>query len=324
MLRRLPSILVAASFALTHVVAVTGIASAQPTTSGDRADDLYRQGIAAFEAGNLDEAHRLLAEAWSLKKGVDIAANLGIVALKQGKMIEAAEVLSYAVDHFPLAGSPEARNALSEKLAEAKKSVVGVKVTSNVAGATVTLDDGSFGEAPIANEKFVEPGRRRFKATHAGYAPYEVTVDLVAGQPITVDLRLEPEKGTDPKPPQGEPLPAWPMFVLGGVTAAGLGVGIGFLVMNQSAKSELEDSGCTNASCGAALQGSVDDYNMGGSGAIGGFVAAGVGAIGLVTYGILYGMSEGAAEPDKPDEQAVRFVPWVGPGIAGGAISHSF
>lgn len=297
-------------------------ALAQPAAASDRADELYRQGVDAFAAGKLEEAHKLLAEAWSLKKGADIGANLGIVAQKLGKNVEAAEALSYAVDHFPVGASADARQQLVDKLAIVKREVAAVTIAVNVAEANVSVDGKELGKAPLAGVTWLDPGQHTFTARRDGYEPAEVSFRLLGGDSTKIDLTLTPSKTAGPDAPSEEKLPMWPMLAFGGLTAVGLGVGIGFIVMSESAKGEIEDSGCRNATCGRALQGSVDDYNLGRSVAVSGFVAAGIGAIGLVTYGVLYATS------GPSDEQAASttstFLPYAGPAGAGAVFTHSF
>ncbi len=300
------------------------VAQAQPAS--DRADDLYKKGVAAFEAGDLHEAHRLLAEAWGLKKSADIAANLGIVSLKLGKMREAAEALAHAVDYFPVGASPEARAQLAELRAQAERGVAKVTVVVNVESARVDVDGRELGRSPLTGPVYVDPGQRRFTAVREGYEQASVAFQLVAGDVTTIELKLDPVRRdvAPPPPPVEEKLPVWPMIAFGGLTAVGLGVGVGFIVMSESAKSELEESGCRDATCGLALQDQVDDYNLGRNGALGGFIAGGLGAVGLVAYGIAYATS-GAAEttPAKTGLTGVDFTPLVGPGVAGGALTFT-
>ncbi len=299
-------------------------ALAQPVTESDRADELYKQGVAAFEAQKLEEAEKLFVEAWKLKKGVDIAANLGIVSLQLGKNVQAAEALTYAVDHFPVGASAEARQRLAEKLAAVKQKVAAVTLKVNVAEAQLSVDDRDLGKAPLPGAVFVDPGPHQFKASRDGYVPAEVSFRLLGGDATTIELTLEVKPMNVPEQPPGEKLPVWPMIAFGALTAAGLGMGIGSFVMSESAKGDIEDSGCRNESCGASLQDSVDDYNLGRTLAASGFVVGGVGAVGLVTYAIFYATSGGEAEPASSGGASTRIYPLAGLDAAGAVLVHSF
>lgn len=318
-------LLLAASLVAASVTWPAQTALAQPVTESDRADELYKQGVAAFEAQKLEEAEKLFVEAWKLKKGVDIAANLGIVSLQLGKNVQAAEALTYAVDHFPVGASADARARLAEKLALVKQKVAAVTLKVDVAEAQLSVDERDLGKAPLPEAVFVDPGPHQFKAVLDGYEPAEVSFRLLGGDATTIELSLKVKPMNVPEPVGvAEKLPVWPMIAFGALTAAGLGLGIGTFVMSESAKGDIEDSGCRNASCGASLQGSVDDYNLGRSLAVSGFVAGGVGAIGLVTYAVLYATSGTEAEPAKSGGASTRIYPLAGLDAAGAVLVHSF
>ncbi len=305
----------AVALACSVAAAVPAPALAQPAEHGDRADELYKQGVAAFGEGREAEALRLFQEAWALKKGVDIAANLGAVALKLGKPREAAVALSYAIDHFPAAASRDARQTLMERLAEAKRSIGVLTITASVAGATISVDGAAVGKAPLTGPLFLDPGPHEVTAKMEGYDDARVSVRLTAGDSTAVELPLV-AAGTGNRAPAAEPLPVWPAFVLGGLGAVGLGMGVGFLVMSEGAKAEIEDSACRDATCGAAFQDQVDTYDLGRNVAVPSFIVGGVGAVGAVIYGVLVAAGGGSSSEPGPAPR-VAFAPILGAGLVG-------
>src|ERR1041384_3825181 len=70
------------------------------TPDSDRANQLFKKGKVAFNAGKYNDALRIYSEAWSLKQSPDIAANLAQTESELGKHRDAAEHFSYALDHF--------------------------------------------------------------------------------------------------------------------------------------------------------------------------------------------------------------------------------
>ncbi len=280
---------VVSTFLCAGVAASTWVparaAHAQPQDAHARADDLYKRGVDAFAERKLDEAYKLLSEAWSLKQSVDIAANLGMVEAKLGKLAASAEHLSAALRAYPADGSPEARQRLEQSLNEAKKVVTEVTVRANVDGAQVFVGERELGKTPLANAIFVEPGQHKVRAVAQGHQEQVTEVRAQAGGNLVVELTLKKSDASSPEKPDvpGEK-PLWPTLVLAGGAAAGLGLGIGGIVISQTAKGNLEDSGCTNATCGAALQDDVDSYNLGMNLAIPGFVVGGLALAGMVTY----------------------------------------
>src|SRR5690349_11119038 len=72
------------------------------------ADELFRRGGEAYDAGDYELAHTLYGQAFSKKATHDIAAMLAQSDIKRGKLCEADEHLTYAVSHFP-PSFPDAR-----------------------------------------------------------------------------------------------------------------------------------------------------------------------------------------------------------------------
>lgn len=277
---------------LAGVVALACAGSAFTPTSAraqaaavEPADELYRQGIAAFREGKHADAYKLLTQAWSLKQSVDIAANLGVVELKLVKPRAAAEHLRYAIELFPVSGDQDAKAALEDRFGQAKQQVGEARIVCKLPNAEVQVDGQSLGRTPITDGKFVEPGQRRFTAVLEGYEPAEVTMNVEPGSDVTVELDLVPKPAAGaaaPRVPGEKPL--WPTLVLAGGAAAGLGLGVGFIVVSQSAKGEIEDSSCRSSTCGAGFQDQVDSYNLGLSVAIPSFIVGGVALAGMITY----------------------------------------
>src|SRR6478735_656018 len=57
----------------------------------DRANQLFKKGKVAFNAGKYNDALRIYTEAWSLKQSPDIAANLAQTESELGQHRDAAE-----------------------------------------------------------------------------------------------------------------------------------------------------------------------------------------------------------------------------------------
>lgn len=305
--------------------AVTPVAAqpaAAPAAPGD-ADELYKQGIAAFKEGKLEDAYKLLTRAWEKKQSVDIAANLGVVEMKLGKPRDAADHLAYALKLYPVGGDAEARSILETRYQEARKAVGAVRVACNQPGAAIQVDGESLGKAPMTDEKFVDPGQRKFTAVLEGFENGEVLVKIEPGSDITVEIKLTPKPKSDgPGPvvvPEDKPL--WPVFALAGLGAVGLGMGIGFVVMSESAKSEIEDSPCRSAACAGEYQDQVDSYNLGVNIGVPALAVGGLALAGMIVYLAWPGPDEPAAADQKP---TAWVLPILGPDNAGLAVGGKF
>jgi hypothetical protein len=300
----------------------SSVPSASTEATLDAADALYRKGVEAFKKDDLLAAQRAFSEAYALKQSVEIAANLGIVELKLGKARDAAEHLATALRQFPMRANPEARAQLEAKLDEARARVVTVVVEVSPQGASVEVDGRTLGRAPIAVEVFVEPGERRFSATLEGHEPSSIALPLEAGTKRTVTLNLAkaiaPTIGEESAASVSE-RPLWPIVTSAGVTAVGLGLGIGFAVRAVGLESDLASEKCDGPSdCEARFGSDVDELNTSRALAGTGFGLAGLGVAGLVVS-LLWEHDE-----ETDGSSTAQLVPIVSPTSAGAAFTCSF
>src|SRR5687768_4046638 len=100
-----------------------------------RADEYFRQGKALVREGDLEGARRAYLAGFQLKKGYDIAGNLGNVELELGRPRDAAEHLTWCVRNFPATGTPKQLEMAKERLAEARKQIGALSIVVNVDGA---------------------------------------------------------------------------------------------------------------------------------------------------------------------------------------------
>ena len=192
----------------------------------DRADELFEQATAAYDAGRLPEAHAKLEQAWALKKTHDIAGNLGIVELKLGEHAHAAEHLAWALKHFPPTEADQAKRGFEQKLAKARAQLGALRVRVNVDGAEVTVNGRAMGTAPLDDEVFVEAGTVKVSARREGYVAVEQAVSVQKGEAREVAVVL-----VAVATPPVKVGPHRALLVVSGVLAAGgLAAGAGLTV----------------------------------------------------------------------------------------------
>lgn len=312
--------LLASGAAATSIVPALALAADSQDDSA-RADDLYRRGIDAFSQRKVEEAYGLLAEAYKLKQSVDIAANLGVAEAMLGKHRDAAEHLAKALRAYPVDGSAEAREKLSARLADVKQKVGLVRIKSAEADVAVSVAGQVLGKTPFAEELYVEPGKTTLIARKQGFEDLSILVQVDAGGESDIELKLKPgqKKIEEPKPLVPAEKPLWPTLALAGGAAAGLGVGIGMIVMSESARGTIVDSSCKSESCAADYQDEVDSYNLGRTVAIPAFVVGGLSLVGMITY-----LAIPAGQEEAPRAASVHFAPWAAPGGAGGFVWGQF
>jgi hypothetical protein len=256
--------------------------AAEPATAapqGSDADRLFEQGVAARKAGNLTEAETLFQKAWSGKKTWDIAANLGLVEFKLGKLADGAEHVSYAIANLPPTESDSTRESLTRALAAARPDIGEIKVTCDVDGAEIRVGGALKGTTPLAASVFAAPGPVKIEVTKDGYEAAAQTIEAKKGGTEAVTFALK--KKVDAKPQR-----LWPLVGAGaGLTAGAAAVAIGLTVAAKDAQRRVEQTGASiqspcpkQPSSGACkdLSDAVRSHDALAGGAIGLYVAAGV------------------------------------------------
>jgi hypothetical protein len=332
----------------------TGIAGALhaqgDAPDGDRANQLFKKGKVAFNAGKYNDALRIYTEAWSLKQSPDIAANLAQTESELGKHRDAAEHFSYALDHLLPSSTDEQKQALAEGLAQEKKEIGALRVTLEPSDSVLTID-GARVAVPPSGDVFVEPGEHAVSVNREGYEPNQQTVRLSRGASQVLWIKLsstsgagEPAAGGEHAGQPGEvtqpPLghhshrSIVPAVIGGGLVAAGAAVGVVFLVSANSSQKDADQlraslpdqpnvcgSGSPYASECAALQDKNSDVDRARTIEIVGFSVAGAAAVGTAVY-LLWPHSPSHARASLP----VNLSPTIAitPGATNFALSGRF
>lgn len=298
-------------------------AGAQPSSADlARADDLYRKGIAAYEAGQLQEARDHFQEAFALKPTFDIAGNLGTVELKLDQSDLAAEHLALSLRLFPVNGKENAKALTAKSLEEAKAKVGCFAVRVNADGAKIDVAGRRLGPTPLLDKVCFKPGDYTVSVSRDGYSTLIQALHVQAGAdaPLAIELKKDADEGgggaggTEP----GADKPLWPTLTLAIVGAAGLGAGIGLTVVSSQRHGDAEDIAATcqpvTSACEADGDAALTDANVflgSGIAALSVGAAAGLGAV-------LY-----ATLPGEPAKQA-HVTPWLSPTLMGAAASFAF
>ena len=234
-----------------------------------QATDVGRQrfveGVAALKKGKYEDARISFQQSYALKPVPPALRNLAATELKTGRYVEAAR---HFTQYLKTTKSTEIERAdlVEQGLDEAKVHCGVLFVETNVPGAEIAVDGEIIGKTPLGRDPwFVEPGEHVIVARLEGYDEHTEKQRLEAGRTARIFLALRPsgvDRASSPLPAApAETLPAftnerWPErraeppnamvstvagrddahvrvapLVAGGVlTAAGLGVGIGYTV----------------------------------------------------------------------------------------------
>jgi hypothetical protein len=220
-------------------------AAAPSGTDDERAAKWLSEGNKAFKDGKFAEAEKAYKEAFALKPVYDIAGNLAMSEFAQSKHRDAAEHLALAIRLFPVTGEPATREQMQKTFDQCKGHVGSVKVEiATVRGAQVSVDGKVFGEAPLADDLFLDPGHHTISVTAKGYKDASKSVDVQKGiaSVVKLDLVLLPPevvvKNGPEAPPPPPPRSKKPAIALGVVAAVALGVGGALLGVGSGKKGD--------------------------------------------------------------------------------------
>jgi hypothetical protein len=223
-----------------------GHAQAPPTPSAiaadssGEADELFRKGKAAFDAGRFEQAYSFHRAAWGLKQTYDIAGNLAQVELKLGKPREAAEHIAFALAHFPPSaqGSQIDRRDGMKKVLEGLRQQLGsIRIKVTPADARVAIDGNWLNRASAGDDIFLDPGTHTIEGELKGYQKETTTIHTVAGMNQDANLSLRPDEIKAPfvrpiasvTPPPSGSTPAPSDRTSLAIVGTGAGIGSAFI-----------------------------------------------------------------------------------------------
>lgn len=274
-----------------------------------QARELWAEGSAAFNKGQLERARLLYLSAWRAQHHWQIAGSLGHVEMALGRHRDAAEHLAiYLRESRDVPNvDPRDRALLSSEIERARAKIGAVTIAAEPAGAEVIVDGANVGKTPLADPVFVEPGRHVIEARMEGYQSAAEARELTPGGAAEVRFKLAAEPAPPkPEPPrvgpvagQGTPLAPVPRYqvnkglVYGGaaLSAVALGVGFGLTAMSNSAAAERNSfrTDCNSGDHGgcAQFESSDERRRLTGDAAVYSFIGAGALAIATTTYALV-------------------------------------
>ncbi len=290
---------------LVSLVLGAALSAGALPASAQSAEELFAEGAAAHDRGDLEAARAKYAEAFALHQSAPIAANLGVVEGLLGKHRDAAEHLAFALSRYRDEGDETKRQRMATELTRVLGYVGELRIEAPT-GARVSVDGRPVGTAPLVLPAYVEPGTHRIEAPGAdGRAlTREVRVDageardvaLTAAPPEDVPAPLVPRRDVAAPRRVETGGDVDPVVVVGG---AGIIV-IGLVLGGVFAATSDGDDGLRTAS-------------------IVSFVGAGVAAVGTGAYFVI---SATASEP--AEASALRVLPTGGPRGGGAVLRAGF
>ena len=216
------------------------------------AEAAFRRGNVLVDEGDYEAALIEYRRSLGLFRTRSATRNVAAALRKLKRYDEALVALQTLAREFPPSTRAE-KAALEAEIAQLRMLVGTLRITSNEAGAVVTVDDVPRGETPLASLSLAT-GKHRVRVEKPGFVTIDRTVEI-AGQ-TTNDQRFQ--LASVPKVEPATPAPApeaprgRPVASKVGFAAIGVGLGVGALggvalALREERIGEMESSGCSGA-----------------------------------------------------------------------------
>jgi hypothetical protein len=162
-----------------------------PDAALEEAKTLFRQGNELRKAGDWQGALARYLRSRARVPSLPNTMNAAICLDYLGRFDEALELYEQVLTDFPGEVTDEVRKNLARAMGALRAKVGGIDVSADVHGAVV-VDGRMRGTLPLLAPVRVLPGTRRIQVIADGYATWEGTVAVAAGQSVAVTARMEP------------------------------------------------------------------------------------------------------------------------------------
>ncbi|HZO15846.1 MAG TPA: PEGA domain-containing protein [Polyangiaceae bacterium] len=161
--------------------------------------ELATEAMGHYKEGAYEQALEKFEAARKVYPSGQVLRLTGYTLMALGRWLQAADALEEALaSKLKPLNADDAQHA-SDQLKKVMEHVAVVTVTSRVAGARVSIDEGA--ERPLPATVRVDPGNHNFVVSAAGHEDASATPELGAGERIT--LTLDPKR----RPRRARPLP---------------------------------------------------------------------------------------------------------------------
>jgi tetratricopeptide (TPR) repeat protein len=170
---------------------------APPAPSGETpndADERLRAALAAYELGDLAQARIRLEEVHALNPSARTLRGLGVVALRQGRHVEAVVLLERALSHPVKPLSPELAAGVRDLLGQALRQVARLDVSFEPADAELQVN-AAPPTRDAAGSVLLAPGSYQLRISAPGFDPVQLVVLAQAGSRQRLHVPLPARAG---------------------------------------------------------------------------------------------------------------------------------
>jgi hypothetical protein len=191
----------------------------------------YERGVKLFETQAYDAAYLEFQKAYKLSGNYKLLYNLGVVATELKDYVAAIDDFTNYLSAGGADIKEERRADVRDRLNKLALLVTKVSVTSNAAGAELSVDDRMVGTLPLTQPLPIKTGRRKFTASSRGKTVVKF-VEVSAGETPTVALDFDTTAPSSDVPPGGNveaskpSFPVVPWLITGALGAGAVVTGV--------------------------------------------------------------------------------------------------
>jgi hypothetical protein len=220
----------------------------------------YSKGLELYRESDFDAALIEFQRAYDTAPAYKILYNIALVQRQLKDYAGAVRSFKRYLDDGGNRIDAKRITEVEREIDKLQGRVAELKLTTNVEGAEVSVDDLEVGTTPLSDPLLVNAGKRKISVSKSGYNTATRVIKVAGGDSKELELELKKSSGgaaappttsgqpppTDKPPPKDEPEPEpeaegssfpWVPWAITGVLAAGTGV---MAVLTLSAQSDLE------------------------------------------------------------------------------------
>jgi hypothetical protein len=174
------------------VLAVATAAHAQPAPDDSKVDaqSLMQSGVKLLDAHDYLGALAIFKTAYERFAGAKILVNIGTTLKYLNRDADAANAYQRYLDAKDT--DPKRRPEIEKLIAKIDKTVGRYDITPTPSNAETTIDDDDWLHAVHGSGWRVAPGRHSITVKAEGYEPKTKTVQVGAGEAVTLEIQLTP------------------------------------------------------------------------------------------------------------------------------------
>jgi len=172
---------------------------APPSSEVEQARTHFAQGLKLYKDGDFDAALVQFERAYAIKPNFKVLYNIAQSYFELHQYVEARDALARYLKDGAENVEPERKSVVENDLAELQRRIAHLKLTVNVAGATVYVDGKRVGVTPLPSAIDVNEGQRTLSIEASDRGSKQRVVRVAGGEEQAIEVDFEaPSAGAVP------------------------------------------------------------------------------------------------------------------------------